>query len=279
MGRKLLAMDVDGTAVCDDYSMGEKSKEALRAAREAGHVTAFVTGRRDVDMLSMGPDQWCVDYQILNTGGKVIRCRDRKVFCNTLIPPHACEKLIRHCLDHHLQLQVCHGMVWQVTQLTESTRIYAQQLHKLPQIVHSARQIYWENGLEGFMATQDMEAVAEFIDQQLPEVYYINSEPGCIDIMATGVTKWNGILWLADHLGIRHEDIITVGNYYNDIDMIQAAAVGIAVANSLDPVKEAADFVTENDNSHDAVAEIIENMMRGAYDLPARKDGKEGEKS
>lgn len=240
MGRKLLAMDVDGTAVCDDYSMGEKSKEALRAAREAGHVTAFVTGRRDVDMLSMGPDQWCVDYQILNTGGKVIRCRDRKVFCNTLIPPHACEKLIRHCLDHHLQLQVCHGMVWQVTQLTESTRIYAQQL---------------------------------------PEVYYINSEPGCIDIMATGVTKWNGILWLADHLGIRHEDIITVGNYYNDIDMIQAAAVGIAVANSLDPVKEAADFVTENDNNHDAVAEIIENMMRGAYDLPARKDGKEGEKS
>ena len=58
----------------------------------------------------------------------------------------------------------------------------------MPQIVHSARQIYWENGLEGFMATQDMEAVAEFIDQQLPEVYYINSEPGCIDIMATSVS-------------------------------------------------------------------------------------------
>ena len=103
MGRKLLAMDVDGTAVCDDYSMGEKSKEALRAAREAGHVTAFVTGRRDVDMLSMGPDQWCVDYQILNTGGKVIRCRDRKVFCNTLIPPHACEKLIRLCREYENQ--------------------------------------------------------------------------------------------------------------------------------------------------------------------------------
>lgn len=267
MGRKLLAMDVDGTAVCDDYSMGQKSKEAICAAREAGHVTAFVTGRRDVDMLSMDRDQWCVDYQILNTGGKVIRCRDRKVFCNTLIPPHACEKLIRHCLDNHLQLQVCSGMVWQVTKLTESTRIYAQQLGKRPQIVHMPGQIYWENGLEGFMATYDMEAVAKFIDEQLPEVYYINSEPGCIDIMAKGVTKWNGILWLADHLGIRHEDIITVGNYYNDIDMIQEAAVGIAVANSLDPVKEAADFVTENDNNHDAVAEIIDKMMRGVYDL------------
>lgn len=39
-------------------------------------------------MLSMDENQWCVDYQILNTGGKVIRCRDREVFCNELIPPH-----------------------------------------------------------------------------------------------------------------------------------------------------------------------------------------------
>lgn len=268
MGRKLLAMDVDGTAVCDDYSMGQKSKEAIEAARQAGHVTAFVTGRRDMDMLSMDEDQWCVDYQILNTGGKVIRCRDREVFCNELIPPHACRKLIEFCLEHKLQLQICSGMTWQVTELTESTRNYAKQLGILPEIIDSLDQTQWQDGLEGFMATQDMEAVAKLIDEQVPEVYYINSEPGCIDIMATGVTKWKGILWLADHLGIRHEDIITVGNYYNDMDMLQEAAVGIAVANSLEPVKEVADFVTENDNNHDAVAEIIYNMMQGVYDLP-----------
>lgn len=271
MGKKLLAMDLDGTAVCDDYSMGAASKQALLDAREAGHVTAFVTGRRDVDMLSMGEDQWCVDYQILNTGGKILRCADRQVLRNTLIPPAACRRLIEYCMAADLQLQVCSGMLWQVTKMTEGTRSYAAQLGVMPQVVTKRDEIPWQNGLEGFMATQDMEAVAAFIDRKVPEVYYVNSEPGTIDIMPRGATKWNGICALADMLGIAREDIITVGNYYNDMDMLQEAPTGIAVANALDPVKDIADFVTRQDNNHDAVAEIIYNMMDGVYDLPHKK--------
>lgn len=268
MGKKLLAMDLDGTAVCDDYSMGPESKLALLEARQAGHVTAFVTGRRDVDMLSMGQDQWCVDYQILNTGGKILRCADRKVLHNALIPPEACYRLITHCMNEDLQLQVCSGMLWQVTKLSDGTLAYADQLGILPQLVRAPDDIPWQEGLEGFMATQDMAPVAKYIDEKVPEVYYVNSEPGTIDIMPRGATKWHGICLLADMLGIAREDIITVGNYYNDMDMLREAPAGIAVANALEPVKRIADFVTERDNNHEAVAEIIRNMLQGMYDLP-----------
>lgn len=41
---------------------------------------------------------------------------------------------------------------------------------------------------------------------------------------------------------------------YNDLDMLQHAAVGIAVANAVDDVKKEADFVTEKNNNQDAVA-------------------------
>ena len=34
MGKKLLALDIDGTSVCDDYSMGEKSKRAIQLAQK-----------------------------------------------------------------------------------------------------------------------------------------------------------------------------------------------------------------------------------------------------
>ena len=117
------------------------------------------------------------------------------------------------------------------------------------------------------MATQDMKAVAAHIDSSVPEVYYVNSEPDCIDIMRTGVSKWNGIQRLANMLGIDDEDIITVGNYYNDLDMLHHAKVGIAVANAVDAVKEEADFVTESDNNHDAVEEIIIKMLNQEYDV------------
>lgn len=268
MKRKLLAFDLDGTAVCDDYSLGEQSKEAIRQARENGHIVAFVSGRRDIDMLTMGEDQWCVDYHILNTGGKIIRCRDRAVLYNDLIPPQVCKKLISHCLEEELQLQICSGMTWQVTKMTEQTLEYAREVGVIPQIIDSLDMTDWQEGLEGFMATQDWDGVAEFIDRALPEIYYINSEPGCIDIMAAGVTKWNGVRMLAEMLHILPEDIIAAGNYYNDIDMLRNAAIGIAVANSLDDVKAEADFVTERDNNHDAAAEIIWRMLDHEFDLP-----------
>ncbi len=272
MSRKLLAMDLDGTAVYDNYKLGMPSRLALEKAKQAGHVVAFVSGRRDIDMLTMDEeDAWCVDYQILNTGGKIIRCADKAVLHNELIPPQVCRKLISHCLENGLQLQICSGLVWQVTIMTEQTLEYARDVGVIPEVIRSLEETDWENGLEGFMATRDWDPVAEYIDQELSEVYYVNSEPGCIDIMPANATKWGGIKQLADDLGIPAEDIITVGNYYNDMDMLEHAGVGIAVANSLEPVKAVADFVTERDNNHDAVEEIVEKILSGDFDISQKE--------
>lgn len=267
MRRKLLAMDLDGTAVCDDYSMGELSKKAIEEARTLGHVIAYVSGRRDIDMLTMGDDQWCVDYQILNNGGKIRRCRDKAVLCNEMIEPEVCRRLIEYCLHNKLQLQIYGSLTWQVTCMTEGTMEYAREVGIIPKVIKSLDETEWKNGLEGFTATSDLEPVSRYMDTFLPQLYYVNSEPGCIDIMAGGVSKWKGVEWLAKHLNIPQEDIIAVGNYYNDIDMLQNAAVGIAVANSLEPVKAKADYVTQNDNNHDAVAEIIDKMLNHEFDI------------
>src|SRR5699024_6954827 len=99
-----------------------------------------------------------------------------------------------------LQLQICDGLIWQVTKMTEDTLDYAQDVGEIPEIVHSLAEINWKNGIEGFMATSDWSGVAEYIDQSLPQVYYVNSEPGCIDIMAQGISKWKGICNLAQQL-------------------------------------------------------------------------------
>ena len=54
-------MDIDGTAVRDDSSLGEKSKEAIKLAQQEGHKIVFVSGRRDSDMGSLKDEQWLVN--------------------------------------------------------------------------------------------------------------------------------------------------------------------------------------------------------------------------
>lgn len=265
MRRKLLAMDLDGTACADDYSMSKSSVDAIRRAQEAGHVVAFVSGRRDVDMLSLGEEQWEVGYHILNGGGKIIRCSDRAILYNKTIDSDASRRLIEYCVAEDLQLHIVDGYDWLVTKMTQGTMEYAQELNYIPKVFKTPEEVNWKNP-EGFMATADWEPVARFMDENVPEMIYVHSEPGTIDIMARGITKWGGICALADLVGIPYEDTIAVGNYYNDMDMIERAGTGIAVANSLEPVKEIADYVTKEDNNHDAVKEIVDMILAGVWD-------------
>ena len=263
MKRKLLAMDLDGTAVRDDYSLLSSSVDAIDRIRKLGCVTAFISGRRDIDMLTLYEEQWCVDYHILNNGGKIIRCHDRQIIANDCISREVSEKLIRFAFKNDLQLHIISGMRWQVTRMNDRTMAYARILGVIPETVTSLDRISLDD-IEGFMATADLKPVAAYIDSDLPELVYVHSEPGTIDIMKNGVSKWNGIRKLAEILDIPVKDTIAVGNYYNDIDMIRHAGMGIAVANSPKEVKEAADHVTVNDNNNDAMSEIIDLMIKGA---------------
>ncbi len=89
---------------------------------------------------------------------------------------------------------------------------------------------------------------------------FIQSERTLYEILPKGVNKGKGMKKLADILGT--DKTVAVGDYYNDISMIKAAKVGIAVANAVSEAKEAADIVTV-DNDHSAIAKIIHDIESG----------------
>ena len=57
------------------------------------------------------------------------------------------------------------------------------------------------------------------------------------------------------------DSTVAVGDEENDISMIQTAHIGVAVKNGIPEIRNVADYVTENDNNHDAIAEVIEKFV------------------
>ncbi|MBR2098995.1 MAG: HAD hydrolase family protein, partial [Firmicutes bacterium] len=90
---------------------------------------------------------------------------------------------------------------------------------------------------------------------------YFNSEPGCYDVIPRGVSKWNGICRLAEHLGIAGKDIVTMGNWLNDMEMVVNAGVGVAVADAAPELKEAADYVTERTCDEDPLLDVGRDLF------------------
>ena len=66
---------------------------------------------------------------------------------------------------------------------------------------------------------------------------------------------------LAEHLGIPLEDVVTMGNWLNDMEMVVGAGTGVAVADAAQELKDAADYVTERDHDHDPLLDVCRDIF------------------
>lgn len=73
--------------------------------------------------------------------------------------------------------------------------------------------------------------------------------------------KGNALIHLCRALQVHVKNSIAAGDEENDISMIEAAAIGVCMANGNPAVKKLADYVTQNDNNHDGIAEVIQKFI------------------
>jgi HAD superfamily hydrolase (TIGR01484 family) len=95
---------------------------------------------------------------------------------------------------------------------------------------------------------------------------FIRSERSLFEILPKGVDKGLSITKLAEYLKIDIKKTIAVGDYNNDVPMLKAAGLGVAVSNACREALDAADLVTVS-NEEDAIARIIYDLRDGKITL------------
>jgi len=89
------------------------------------------------------------------------------------------------------------------------------------------------------------------------ELTLLYSNPYYLEIFPKEAGKGNAVNRLANILNIPLENTYAAGDQENDISMLRAAGVGVAMLNATDEVKRVCDVVTASDNDHDGLADII----------------------
>jgi Cof subfamily protein (haloacid dehalogenase superfamily) len=103
-----------------------------------------------------------------------------------------------------------------------------------------------------FGSKEEMDLVeSDWLKMKLP-LRLIRSGDFFIDVMNPSANKGNALKALAEKLDVAAEEVIAIGNYYNDLEMLEYAGLGIAMENSPDLVKEKANAVTVS-NNHEGV--------------------------
>ena len=91
-------------------------------------------------------------------------------------------------------------------------------------------------------------------------MHITKSKPHFLEIIDSSVNKGVALSALAEHFGIDQQNVMAIGDSFNDLEMIQYAGVGVAMGNARPEIKEQADIVTVT-NEEDGVAEAIERYV------------------
>ncbi|MFP5113070.1 Cof-type HAD-IIB family hydrolase [Bacillaceae bacterium C204] len=266
MTYKMIVLDLDDTLLQDDHTISLRTKNALMEAQELGVKVVLASGRPTYAMYPIAEELRLKEFGsfILSfNGAKITNCQTgEELFSSTLSPATV----------HHLYELSRRENVWMHTYvgdsiITEASNQYTDiegeitglEIYEVTSIVDSVKE-----PVVKVLMLEDEGKLAE-VEQRLQQelagqLSVMRSKPFFLEFTEAGVTKGTSLNHLIRELGIEREEVIAIGDSYNDLAMIEFAGLGVAMGNAPEDIKEKADYVTDT-NMQDGVAKVIEQFV------------------
>jgi Cof subfamily protein (haloacid dehalogenase superfamily) len=273
---RMLAIDIDGTLVNSQNELTEATRAALLRAKRAGVELVLATGRRYSRVLPL-VEPLALNVPLVTASGALIkRAADHRTLFRAEFAPGALARCLETVAGENYEAVLCadtydEGFDFYHRGNPQPSELLAEFLERnrdldrvVPELMtHPPAGIF-----AGFvMGTRDeMLRLAELLDRRLPELLYLHvlRSPRYVGYMCEiapfGVSKWTGVYRLAEECGIRPDEICAVGDDVNDIPMIHAAGLGVAMGNALDEVKAAADRIAPS-HDEDGLVEVVDWLL------------------
>jgi len=271
MNYKLIVTDMDGTLLGSDHKISEENKEALKMAMDKGIKVAIATGRiytsaRNYARL-LG-----INTPIIACNGAIIREEETgNVIYEDKIEYDTCTKIVDLLDEYNLYYQFYTDDTLFCKELSHSSLRYYEFNKSLPKDMRI--NIVTSNNIKEVIKDKDIlkvivieEKNKDILNKIKEDLKNISNIEICsswhnnIEIMNKGVNKGHAVKRLAEFLGVDQKHVITFGDNYNDLSMIEFAGMGVAMGNAENLVKEKANYITDK-NTENGVAKALNKLL------------------
>lgn len=241
--RKLIFFDIDGTLIHKGVRIpAESTKAAVRKARENGHICVVNTGRTWRMVGDWLPQQIEFDGYLLGCG-TAVRYHGEILLHKTFSAEKA--RRIMDALDRCAIDALLEGDGENYARNLSEFRSPVFRDHMERRHPDDCRP--WDAApghFDKFFVHAEPAGMEEFQREMGEELEFIDRERGFWEIAPKGYSKGSAMGFLAGRLGLPMEDTVAIGDSSNDLEMLKSAGTAIAMGNSIELVKEMADYVT-----------------------------------
>ena len=272
---KLLVLDIDGTLVNSKKEITPKTLCALSRWRKAGNQIAIATGRPTAGVREVAKAARITEeggYILSYNGACITDAVTGKRVSGKFLPPSLPAALAQYAQSYPELGLISYEdeTVLSLKEPDEYIVLEAVTINKMALRTLSNFTEYINFPVHKCLLTAPPE-IAEKHLSVLQEKYgdcaaIYRSEPFFIEVMPHNVDKATSLDEFVPKIGLSREDVICVGDGFNDVSMIRWAGLGVAMANARQPVKDAADCITLSCDE-DGVAALIDRLLNEAEDL------------
>lgn len=262
---RLIALDVDGTLITDDHVLTEPTKQILQQLYAEGIQILLCTGRGPVSALPVLKELQIESVLITHNGALTLHSKDHTILHQFSYPVSSIETLLSYCREKHIHFDVNTAFEMYTEQMPPNALEMYRKYFADPIVKQNA--VEDVEGIVKFTAfgtKQEMDALEQKVDGLIAGkgLRAIRSGDDFVDIMHVEATKGTALAKYCEMHQIKPEEVIAFGNYFNDIEMLRFSGLGIAMANSPQEVKEAADEVTLSNNDNGVAVSLKKRFVK-----------------
>ncbi len=268
MKYKLLVLDVDGTLLNNAKEITKRTLSALLKIQQMGVRIVLASGRPSYGLMQVAKTLELGNYGgfILSYNGcQIINAQNGEILFERRINPEMLPYLEKKARKNGFALFTYHDNLI-LTNDSENEHVLDEAgLNDLVVIEEEEFSTAIDFAPCKCMLVSDDEAALVALEEHWKKrlsgvLDVFRSEPYFLEVVPCSVDKANTLGALLEHLGVKREEVMAIGDGTCDVAMLQLAGMGVAMGQAPDSVKVCADYITAS-NEEDGVAAVVEKMI------------------
>ncbi len=270
---QLLVLDIDGTIAGESNEIRQPVRRAIQAAQDRGVQVAIATGRMYRSALRFHQEVGSTLPLLAYQGAWIQDPATQKLHRHWPVSRQTAKQLLDYFEQEQLRtLLSVHFYIndqLYVRQLTPETKIYSERSNIEPIAVGDLRHVLTNEPTKVLALSDDTSVIDQLLGtlrrQYTPaELYLTKSVATFFEATNPFVNKGAGVRYLAELLGLQAANVMTIGDNFNDVEMLEYARIGVAMGNAPAEVKAVAQWVAPDVEQDGAAAAIEEFVLRNA---------------
>ncbi|MGO5138954.1 Cof-type HAD-IIB family hydrolase [Clostridium butyricum] len=264
---KMLCLDIDGTLLNSKHEITEVTMKLIKKVVDEKQVKVILVSARMPCGIDYLQRQLQIEAPIICYSGSLVLDKKYNVISNNYIGLNLVLEMIEEAKKENMHISLYKDNEWIIENRDEWARVESEITEIDPKVLNFKEIECTEKYKLGFNKVliieneEKIKKISDILTKKLGDKLNIyQSKPTYLEIMNKSVSKTSAIQQLMNLYNIEKDEVVSVGDNFNDIDMIKFAGIGVAMGNAPDEVKKNSDYVTLS-NDEDGVANVIKKYF------------------